>query len=90
MIKKILILLFCTIIFYSCGKKSDPEYKESNIVIFKSIISWWNIEIIIFTLKILIFDLYQIRLVHLFIVILLIDLKIILMSLRKTLVKLTH
>ena len=68
MVKKILILLFCTIIFYSCGKKSDPEYKESNIVIFKSIISWWNIEIIIFTLKILIFDLYQIRLAHLFIV----------------------
>ena len=90
MIKKILILLFCTIIFYSCGKKSDPEYKESNIVIFKSIISWWHIEIIMFKLKILIFDLYQIRVVHLFIDIILIDLKLILMRLRKIVVKITH
>ena len=32
MIKKItlIILLFCAII--SCGKKSDPEYKESRII----------------------------------------------------------
>ena len=32
MIKKIiLILIFCSAI-YSCGKKGDPEYKESKII----------------------------------------------------------
>ena len=30
MIKKIFILLFITISLYSCGKKSDPVYKEEN------------------------------------------------------------
>ena len=37
MIKKlILISIFCSLLF-SCGKKSDPEYKESkiNILIYK-------------------------------------------------------
>ncbi len=29
MIKKIILILFCSIIVFSCGKKSDPEYKES-------------------------------------------------------------
>ena len=29
MIKKIIIILFCSIIVFSCGKKSDPKYKES-------------------------------------------------------------
>jgi|TARA_B110000444_G_scaffold255545_1_gene290125 hypothetical protein len=28
MIKKILIFLFVTILFYSCGKKGDPIYNE--------------------------------------------------------------
>ena len=30
MIKKIYILLFVTIIIFSCGKKGDPVYKEQN------------------------------------------------------------
>ena len=37
MIKKlILVSIFCSLLF-SCGKKGDPEYKESknNILIFK-------------------------------------------------------
>ena len=29
MIKKIIIILFCSIIVFSCGKKDDPEYKGS-------------------------------------------------------------
>tara|TARA_Y100001949_G_scaffold134591_1_gene116102 strand:+ start:979 stop:1098 length:120 start_codon:yes stop_codon:yes gene_type:complete len=29
MIKKIILILFCSIIVFSCGKKGDPEYKES-------------------------------------------------------------
>ena len=27
MIKKIIVILFCSIIVFSCGKKGDPEYK---------------------------------------------------------------
>tara|TARA_B100000401_G_scaffold396680_1_gene306350 strand:+ start:314 stop:433 length:120 start_codon:yes stop_codon:yes gene_type:complete len=27
MFKKILLILFCSIILLSCGKKGDPEYK---------------------------------------------------------------
>ena len=27
MIKKIIIILFCSIIVFSCGKKGDPEYQ---------------------------------------------------------------
>ncbi|MDA9598673.1 hypothetical protein N9R93_01875 [Candidatus Pelagibacter sp.] len=30
MIKKITIILFVTILFSSCGKKSDPIYNEEN------------------------------------------------------------
>ena len=30
MIKKTIILLFITTLFFSCGKKSDPFYKEDN------------------------------------------------------------
>tara|TARA_B100000035_G_scaffold118822_1_gene100765 strand:- start:1112 stop:1246 length:135 start_codon:yes stop_codon:yes gene_type:complete len=30
MIKKIYILLFVSILIYSCGKKGDPVYKEEN------------------------------------------------------------
>ncbi len=30
MIKKIYILLFVTIMIISCGKKSDPVYKDEN------------------------------------------------------------
>ena len=34
--KLILVFIFCTLLF-SCGKKSDPEYKvnKDNILIFK-------------------------------------------------------
>ena len=32
MIKKIIIILFCSIIVFSCGKKGDPEYKGNNII----------------------------------------------------------
>ena len=27
MLKKIFLILFCSIIFFSCGKKGDPEYQ---------------------------------------------------------------
>ncbi len=27
MFKKIFLILFCSIIFFSCGKKGDPEYQ---------------------------------------------------------------
>ena len=30
MIKKIYILVFISILIYSCGKKGDPVYKEEN------------------------------------------------------------
>ena len=29
MIKNLLLVLFITILFFSCGKKGDPEYKNS-------------------------------------------------------------
>jgi len=29
MFKKLLLILFCSILIFSCGKKGDPEYKES-------------------------------------------------------------
>ncbi len=29
MIKKILVILCCITFLFSCGKKADPEYKES-------------------------------------------------------------
>ena len=29
--KKFILLLFCLLVFYSCGKKGDPIYKESKI-----------------------------------------------------------
>ena len=29
MIKKILLVLYFLILTFSCGKKADPEYKES-------------------------------------------------------------
>ncbi len=38
MIKKVLLILFCSIIVFSCGKKADPEYKESKRDKFQSII----------------------------------------------------
>ena len=38
MIKKILILLSILFIFTSCGKKGDPEYKESEKkILFKNV-----------------------------------------------------
>jgi len=33
MIRKIIILFFCATLLFSCGKKSDPEYKESKKLI---------------------------------------------------------
>ena len=33
MIKKIIIMFFVTILIVSCGKKGDPVYKESKILI---------------------------------------------------------
>ncbi len=38
MIKKILLILCSCIIVFSCGKKADPEYKESKKDKFQSII----------------------------------------------------
>lgn len=33
MIKKIILLLFCFIILFSCGRKGDPEYKANQNVV---------------------------------------------------------
>ena len=33
MIRKIIILFFCATLLFSCGKKSDPKYKESKKLI---------------------------------------------------------
>ena len=30
MIKKILLLCVCSVLLISCGKKSDPKYKQAN------------------------------------------------------------
>ncbi len=38
MIKKILLILFCSIFLFFCGKKADPEYKETKIDKIQSII----------------------------------------------------
>ena len=29
MTKKIILILFCSVLIFSCGKKGDPEYKET-------------------------------------------------------------
>ena len=31
MIKKITLIFFCLTLMISCGKKADPEFKETNI-----------------------------------------------------------
>ena len=31
MIKKILLVLLCSLTLVSCGKKADPEFKEAKI-----------------------------------------------------------
>jgi len=31
MIKKIILIFFCLSLIISCGKKADPEYKETKI-----------------------------------------------------------
>ncbi len=37
MIKKITLIILCSLILISCGKKSDPEYKaEKNILLHRS------------------------------------------------------
>jgi len=28
MLKKTFVILFCSLIFFSCGKKGDPEYQS--------------------------------------------------------------
>ena len=33
MIRKIILLFFCITLLFSCGKKADPEYKESRKLI---------------------------------------------------------
>ena len=33
MIRKIALILFCLTLMISCGKKADPEYKETKIKI---------------------------------------------------------
>jgi len=30
MFKKIFVILFCSMMLFSCGKKGDPEYKGRN------------------------------------------------------------
>tara|TARA_B100000945_G_scaffold160286_1_gene128712 strand:+ start:542 stop:676 length:135 start_codon:yes stop_codon:yes gene_type:complete len=30
MIKNIILILLCSMLFFSCGKKGNPEYKEQN------------------------------------------------------------
>tara|TARA_Y100001970_G_C14195239_1_gene837658 strand:+ start:537 stop:665 length:129 start_codon:yes stop_codon:yes gene_type:complete len=37
MIKKILLILLCSLALISCGKKGDPEYKESKLKIISPI-----------------------------------------------------
>ena len=37
MINKIIVVLFCLAMLFSCGKKADPEYKESKTTTLKSI-----------------------------------------------------
>ncbi len=36
MIKKILLISCCALFIFSCGKKADPEYKESKLNKFQS------------------------------------------------------
>jgi len=31
--KKLIMLLFCLLVFFSCGKKGDPVYKESKMLV---------------------------------------------------------
>ncbi len=38
MIKKIILLFFCITLLVACGKKGDPEYKDSKKLIKTSII----------------------------------------------------
>ena len=38
MIKNIILTLLLCCIIFSCGKKGDPEYKESNFKVLKKIV----------------------------------------------------
>ena len=58
MIKKIYILIFVSVLIYSCGKKGDPVYKEENqsvekISIQMNVFSWFtekiNLQLIVLT-----------------------------------------
>ena len=41
MFKKIFLILVCSIIVFSCGKKGDPEYKSSdNNIELKAVIAF--------------------------------------------------
>ena len=37
MTKKIILILFCSVFIFSCGKKGDPEYKETKKIETQSI-----------------------------------------------------
>ena len=39
MIKKIIFTLLCFLFLFSCGKKADPEYKESKKIILKKLLT---------------------------------------------------
>ena len=36
MIKKLLFIIIILNLVFSCGKKGDPEYKESNLKVFEN------------------------------------------------------
>ena len=35
MIKKTILIIFCSFFVFSCGKKADPEYKAFKKIIFR-------------------------------------------------------
>jgi len=39
MIKKIILMFFCITLLVACGKKGEPEYKDSKKLIKTSVIS---------------------------------------------------
>ena len=51
MIKKLIFVIIVLNLVFSCGKKGDPEYKESEIIKNEFVIIWCTTKIIIFLLK---------------------------------------